>query len=59
MKASEFADWLKIMDISGAEAARMLGVHANTISKYRTEGAPVTVALACRALYHRLEPWPL
>lgn len=59
MKASEFADWLRVMGISGAEAARMLDVHPNTISKYRTEGAPVAVALACRALYHRLEPWPL
>lgn len=57
MKASDFMDWMRAMDISSVEAGRLLGVHANTITKYRAEGAPTVVALACRALYHRLEPW--
>lgn len=57
MTADAFEDWRKAMKISGAEAARLLGVTANTITRYKTEGAPKAVALACSALYHRLEEW--
>jgi transposase len=45
------------MGISSAEAARRLGIHANTVTKYKTRGAPYSIALACAALYHRLNPW--
>lgn len=57
MTAKEFQDWLRAMKISGAEAARLLGVNANTITRYKREGAPQTVSLACSALYHRLREW--
>lgn len=57
LTAKQFIEWLDNMQVSGAEAGRLLGVHANTILRYKTEGAPLVVALACRALYHRLEPW--
>lgn len=57
MTANEFCDWLKAMKISGAQAARLLGVNVNTITRYKREGAPQTVGLACSALYHRLEEW--
>lgn len=57
MTATAFQQWLKAMQISGAEAARALDVHPNTITKYKADGAPLIVALACRALYHRLEAW--
>ena len=57
MTANEFSAWLKAMKISGAEAARLLGVNVNTITRYKRDGAPQTVALACAALYHRLEEW--
>lgn len=57
MTANDFCAWLKAMKISGAEAARLLGVTANTITRYRREGAPQTVGLACAALYHRLKEW--
>ncbi len=43
--------------LSVSQAARLLGVHANTITKYRRGGAPTVVALACSAIYHRLEAW--
>jgi predicted site-specific integrase-resolvase len=45
------------MKVSGAEAARLLGVQPNTITRYRRRGAPRCVALACAALYHRIEEW--
>ena len=54
MTANEFTAWLKAMNISGAEAARLLCVNVNTITRYKREGAPQTVGLACKALYHRL-----
>lgn len=57
MTANEFCEWLKAMKISGAEAARLLDVNVNTITRYKREGAPQTVALACSALYHRLGEW--
>jgi transcriptional regulator with XRE-family HTH domain len=57
MSAVAFQNWLTAMRISGAEAARLLGVHPNTITRYKREGASRETALACAALYHRLEPW--
>jgi len=27
------------------------------MTKYKTKGAPAHIALACAALYHRLQPW--
>jgi len=56
MTAQEFCDWLEAMNISGAEAARRLGVNVNTITRYKQGGGPRMLALACLALYHRLEP---
>lgn len=58
MTADHFRAWLREMDISAAEAARQLGVHPNTVTHYKAKGAPLAVALACAALYHRLRPWP-
>jgi hypothetical protein len=57
MTPSDFCDWLKAMNISSAEAARLLGVNANTVTRYKQAGASQVVALACSALYHRLEGW--
>jgi hypothetical protein len=57
MTASEFQEWLKAMQISGAEAGRLLGVNANTITRYRRTGTPKSVGLACTALFHRLGEW--
>lgn len=57
MTPNEFCEWLKAMKITGAVAARLLGVNVNTITRYKREGAPQTVALACAALYHRIGAW--
>ena len=42
------------MKISGAEAARLLDVNVNTVTRYRRRGGPKMLGLACAALYHRL-----
>jgi ActR/RegA family two-component response regulator len=57
MTAEAFQRWLAEMRISASEAARLLGVHPNTITKYKAKGGPRIVALACAALFHRMEVW--
>lgn len=57
MTPEAFRTWLVTMKIRSAEAARLLQIHANTVTKYKARGAPKPVALACAALYHRIEPW--
>lgn len=50
MSAEEFEAWLEEMGFSGLEAAKRLGVSKNSVVKYRTEGAPGYIRLACAAL---------
>lgn len=62
MSAAAFVNWLAAMKDAGlarsdAAAARLLGVSANTVLEMKTRGADLRTALACRALFHRLEPW--
>lgn len=67
MTSDDFKAWRRQMDLSQAGAAEALGVSKPTIENYergtrREDDRPVviphTVALACSALYHRLQPWP-
>lgn len=62
MSPASFVQWLAAMKAAGlirsdADAARLLGVSANSVVKMKRNGADVRTALACRALFHRLEPW--
>jgi hypothetical protein len=62
MDSKRFIAWLLEMKESGlarsdAAAGRMLGVHANTIARYKRHGADTATALACRALIHRMKPY--
>lgn len=57
MTADQFNAWLETMEITAADAARLLAVTPNTITRYKRQGGDHTLALACSALYHRLEPW--
>lgn len=62
MTATAFTEWLAAMKAAGlarsdAAAARLLGVSANTVVTMKREGADLRTALACRALFHRMEPW--
>lgn len=62
MTAAAFVEWLAAMKAAGvarsdAAAARLLGVSANTVVAMKRDGADTRTALACRALFHRLEPW--
>jgi hypothetical protein len=57
MTAEQFCAWIDAMRISGAEAARLLDIHGNTVARYKRHGAPKAIALACSALFHRLGEW--
>lgn len=62
MTPAAFRAWLAEMKAAGlatsdAAAGRLLGVSADTVVRRKTAGASVEVALACRALLHRLEPY--
>ncbi len=62
MNNTAFVGWLAAMKAAGlirsdADAGRLLGVSANSIVKMKRNGADLRTALACRALFHRLEPW--
>ncbi len=57
MTSDNFNAWLINMGISGLEAARRLGCAKDTITKYKRDGAPEYIGLACSALYHNMKPW--
>ncbi len=66
MTSDDFKAWRKAMGFTQAKAAEALGVSKPTVENYdkgvrRENGEPViiprTVALACAALFHKLEPW--
>lgn len=59
MKAEEFQHWCRHMGFrSTAAAAEALGIGSrNTIAKFRKQGAPRYIALACAALVHNLPPY--
>ncbi len=57
-----FINWLAAMKAAGlarsdAECAKLLGISANAVVSMKRKGADRRTALACRALFHRLEPW--
>lgn len=53
MTGTQFNEWLSAMGISGAEAARLLGVTPNTITRYRKRGGPAMLDAACAHLRSR------
>jgi hypothetical protein len=62
MTPEQFRNWLDAMREFGlarsdAACGRLLGVSANTVLEMKTRGADLRTALACRALFHRMEPW--
>jgi len=51
MPAADFLAWLKAMNLNDSKAAQALGLGSrNTLVKYKIEGAPRYIALACAAL---------
>jgi DNA-binding XRE family transcriptional regulator len=66
MTPDDFKAWRKLMDFSQSEAAEAIGVSRGSVENYergsrREDGRaveiPLTVALACAAVFRKLEPW--
>ena len=58
MTAKDFCAWLEHMGYNDAAATRALGLGSrNTLVKYKAEGAPAYIALACAALAFGLPAW--
>jgi len=66
MTPAQFKTWRKKMNLTQAQAAIVLGLSKPTIENYdrgvrRGSGEafeiPHVVALACAALWHKIEPW--
>ena len=57
MSAIDFNAWLEHMGISGRKAAQQLGTANDTITKYKRDGAPLYIGLACGALAFGLPSW--
>ena len=57
MTAHDFIAWLDQLWLSDRDAAADLGVSTQEIARFKYEGAPKSVALACSALASDLDPW--
>lgn len=62
MTPEAFTQWLADMKLAGlarsdAECARLLKRSANQVVTYKRKGGDHVLALACRALLHRLDPY--
>ncbi len=59
MNAKDFTHWMDRMGLkSDSAAAELLGLGSrNTVAKYRADGAPLYIALACAALLNNIPPY--
>ncbi|WP_432284137.1 hypothetical protein SLT36_20315 [Aminobacter sp. BA135] len=57
MDATDFVAWIDHMGWSDSEVARRLNLARNTVAKYKSEGAPSSIGLACAALAFGLPAW--
>jgi len=56
MNAKDFCDWMQRMDINAVEFSKKTGISRNTVTRYRREGTPLYIDLACAALSYGLPP---
>ena len=66
MTPYDFKNWREAMAYTQSQAADALGLEMQTIENFekvnprndkRAEIIPLSVSLACAALYHRIGPW--
>ncbi len=57
MTGEEFMAWMATRSLNDSSAARALGISRPSIIKYKAEGAPLLVALACGAISAGVPPW--
>jgi len=59
MTAADIRAWRARLGMSQQAAADALGVHQNSIRAWEQGKQPIDrrTALACAAVYHKVEPW--
>lgn len=57
MTGRAFNAWMDAAGFTDSEAARQLGTAPSTIARYRADGGPALLALACSAISAGLSPW--
>lgn len=57
MSADDFTAWMAHMGFNIQTAAERLDLGRNTVSRYRREGAPGHIGLACSAIAMSLPEW--
>lgn len=57
MQARTFLAWLASMGMTDSEAARALGCSPSTVARYREQGGPAILGLACNAISKGLSSW--
>ncbi|MAZ17906.1 MAG: hypothetical protein CL535_16450 [Ahrensia sp.] len=62
MTPTAFLEWLAAMRAAGLarsdkDCAELLGVTPTGLLRMKKKGTTRQTALACRALYHNMEPW--
>ena len=59
MTGKELQEWAESLKLSNAEAAELLGVSSDHFTRMvKLPKVKEPYALACRAIYQRLKPWP-
>ena len=57
MTGKQFAAWCDHMGLRDSDAARQLGTAPSTIARYRKDGGPALLGLACAAISAGLSSW--
>ncbi|MBS7671511.1 hypothetical protein [Croceicoccus gelatinilyticus] len=57
MTSDDFNAWLDHLSLNNQQAGERLGISRNTVARYRLEGAPASIGLACSAIAMNLPPW--
>lgn len=57
MEAKDFTAWMEHMNFNDSTAARALGISRTSVIKYKADGAPLSIGLACAALAFGLPAW--
>lgn len=58
MSGQDFTAWMERLGFSITDAMRELGIGSrHTIIKFKREGAPLYIALACAAVAAGVAPW--
>jgi hypothetical protein len=50
MSAAAFCAWLEAQDLTDSDASRALGTSPSTIARYKEQGGPAILGLACAAI---------